>query len=79
MALEITTNDLPVIPNKQVCLHRMLCYLGRQWLSTHALWKKTGNVHVFNSSTHPFNRFTKAYIYPYIVCYKYIGLLQDII
>ena len=68
MALEITTNDLPVTPDKQVCLHRMLCYLGRQWHSTHALRKKTGDVHVFNSSTHPFYGFTKAYIYIHILC-----------
>ena len=42
-------------------------------------YEKAGHVHVLHVSTYPFNGFTKAYIYPYIVCYKYIELLQDII
>ena len=78
MASEITTNDLPVTPDKQV-YYTVLHYLGQQWLTTHALWKKAGDMHVLHSSTHPLNGFIEAYIYPYILCYKYIGLLQDII
>ena len=72
MALEITTNDLQVTPDKQV-YYTVCCVI------THALWKKAGNMHVLHSSIHPLNGFIKAYIYPFILCYKYIGLLQDII
>ena len=79
MALEITTNDLLVIPDKQV-YYTGCCVI---WVSNGSLLmqKKAGDMHVLHSSTHPLNGFIEAYIYiyPYILCYKYIGLLQDLI
>ena len=61
MALEITTNDLPMTPDKQVN-YTGCCVI------THALWKKAGDMHVLLLSTHPLNGFIKAYIYIHIFC-----------
>ena len=69
MALEITTNDLPVTPDKQV-------YYTGCCVITHALWKKAGDMHVLHSSTHPLNGFIKAYIYIYIHIFCAINILD---
>ena len=68
MASEITTNDLPVTPDKQVYYTGCCDYFGQQWLTTHALWKKAGDMHVLHSSTHPLKGFIEAYIYIHIFC-----------
>ena len=66
MASEITTNDLPVTPNKQV-YYTGCCVI---WVSNGSLLmqKKAGDMHVLHSSTHPLNGFIKAYIYIHIFC-----------
>ena len=80
MASEITTNDLPVTLDKQV-YYTGCCVI---WVSNGSLLMHYGKrqakcmscIRVLTLLT---GLLKHIYIYPYILCYNNIGLLQDII